>query len=446
MKRLITTLALCGVSMGLYAQTPMLPSGTALTHGNVSNPYNLAGYSGNPATGATLLYTDKRGFGMSVVNSAGIALEFGPIEKIYNDIELIQGRLETVQSQFSGTEIPDLSVVEDLKNDADALLVELGDSFYMDAAIGIQPLGPFVTTGPDLGSLVFDAGLDVQAKIGFLDAPLELDFLASSGDQIQTNSAAYMKVGGLAQGSLSYSKEVYELPEGIIYGGFRLAYYQVLLTKSLISFQEFDDATSLLEDEISDAIGGGGETGVGLDIGALFVTPHYQVGGTIKNINAPSFDYPAIGKDCQNDACFSALGFSDVIDLEETYTMFPQLNLEGSLYSLSRMWAVSTSLDMNPIRDMVANEYQWFTVSSSFVPKLWSKWFWAPGLRVGYRQNLVGTQMNYLTIGVSWLIAHIDVAYGLKSFDTSTIEGLEDVPSALSRRSFALNAGLSFMF
>jgi len=444
MKRLFAALVISGAATGVLAQTPALPSGTALTYGNVSNPYNLAAYSGNPATGATLLYSDKRGFGMSLVN-AGIGLEFGPIEKIYNEIDGIQERLNTVQSSFSsGSSVPDLSVVETLKNDSDALLAELGDSFYMDIAVSVQPIGPLVTTGPDLGSLVFDLSFDVQAKIGFLDAPLELDFLASSGELIQTNSAAYLKVGGLAQGSVSYSKEMYELPEGIVYGGFRLAYYQVLLTKSLISFQEFSDATTLLEDEISDAIGGGGAAGFGLDIGTLFVTPHYQVGGTLKNINAPSFDYPVIGKNCETDACFSALGFSDEIDLEETYTMFPQLNLEGSLYSLSRMWAISTSLEVNPIRDMVANEYQWFTLSSSFMPKLWTKWFWAPGVRVGYRQNLVGTQMNYLTFGVSWLFAHIDVAYGLKPFDTSKIEGLEDVPFAA--RSLALSAGVNFMF
>lgn len=445
MKRILTALVMCGASTGVFSQTSALPSGANLTHGNVSSPYNLSAYSGNPATGVTLLFSEKRGFGMSIVNSVGVALEFGPIEQIYNNIDGIQQRLDAVQSSFlSGSATPDLSVVEALKNDADNLLAELGDSFYMDAAIGVQPLGPFVTTGPDLGSLVFDLGIDVQAKIGFLDAPLALDFLAAEGDQIQTNSAAYLKVGGLVQGSVSYSKEVYELPEGIIYGGFRLAYYQVLLTKNLISFQEFSDATTLLEDNMSDAISGGGKAGIGLDIGALFVTPHYQVGGTLKNINAPSFDYPTIGNNCTDDACFAALAFSDEIDLKETYTMFPQLNLEASLYSLSRMWAVSTSLEVNPIRDMVANEYQWFTVSSSFIPKLWSKWFWAPGVRVGYRQNLVGTQMNYLTFGISWLIAHIDIAYGLKPFDTSQIQGLEDVPFAA--RGIALNAGINFMF
>ncbi len=227
MKRLFAALAICGAATGVLAQTPALPAGTALTYGNVSNPYNLAAYSGNPATGATLLYSDKRGFGMSIVN-ASIGLEFGPIEKIYNDIDGIQERLNAVQSSFSsGSSVPDLSIVETLKNDADALLAELGDSFYMDVAVGVQPIGPLVTTGPDLGSLVFDVAFDVQAKIGFLDAPLELDFLASSGELIQTNSAAYLKVGGMAQGSVSYSKEMYELPEGIIYGGFHFASYQI---------------------------------------------------------------------------------------------------------------------------------------------------------------------------------------------------------------------------
>jgi hypothetical protein len=76
---------------------------------------------------------------------------------------------------------------------------------------------------------------------------------------------------------------------------------------------------------------------------------------------------------------------------------------------------------------------------------MWSKWFWVPAMRVGYRHNLAGTEMNYITTGLGWLGINLDLAYGLSPFDTSKIDGLKDIPFPIGR-SVYLNLGISYMF
>ena len=57
------------------------------------------------------------------------------------------------------------------------------------------------------------------------------------------------------------------------------------------------------------------------------------------------------------------------------------------------------------------------TASAGFAPDIW----WLPGVRVGYRKNLVGTEVSYVSAGATlFKYFNLDVA---SSLDTVEIDG-----------------------
>ncbi|MDH5437016.1 MAG: hypothetical protein OEX83_09675, partial [Gammaproteobacteria bacterium] len=134
-------------------------------------------------------------------------------------------------------------------------------------------------------------------------------------------------------------------------------------------------------------------------------------------------------------------------DLEEKYTMNPQISVDAVAHTLSRTWFAGASLDLNPANDYVGDPHQWASISAGYSPHLWSKWFLMPGIRTGFRKNLSGSGMSTVNLGLTWMFAHLDFAYGLTSIDDSKVPELQDLnlPVAIPR-SLAFNAGLHFMF
>jgi hypothetical protein len=71
----------------------------------------------------------------------------------------------------------------------------------------------------------------------------------------------------------------------------------------------------------------------------------------------------------------------------------------------------------NAVPDPLGDDYQWFTVSAGYATEKW----WLPGVRVGYRKNLAGTELDYIGVGVTALkILNIDIA---SAVDTVSISG-----------------------
>ena len=94
-----------------------------------------------------------------------------------------------------------------------------------------------------------------------------------------------------------------------------------------------------------------------------------------------------------------------------------QLKLEASYFTTNRRWTVNLGLDANDVEDPVGDDFQWFTLSAGYATDSW----WLPGVRFGYRQNLAGTELKYLGVGVTaFKILNIDIA---SSLDQVTING-----------------------
>ncbi|VAW87272.1 hypothetical protein MNBD_GAMMA18-2033, partial [hydrothermal vent metagenome] len=81
----------------------------------------------------------------------------------------------------------------------------------------------------------------------------------------------------------------------------------------------------------------------------------------------------------------------------------------------------------------VNNEMQWMNIAVGYAPDNW-----IPGVRVGYRENLVGSQLSMATFGITLLKGlNLDIAYGLEEIESDG----EKYP-----RSVAVNLGLEMRF
>jgi hypothetical protein len=65
----------------------------------------------------------------------------------------------------------------------------------------------------------------------------------------------------------------------------------------------------------------------------------------------------------------------------------------------------------------LGNDYQWLTVSTGYDTGNQ----WIPGLRLGYRQNLVGTEKTYASLGMTvFKYINLDISSAL---DVTRIDG-----------------------
>jgi hypothetical protein len=100
------------------------------------------------------------------------------------------------------------------------------------------------------------------------------------------------------------------------------------------------------------------------------------------------------------------------------------LKLEASLFTPGRSWSAHLGYDADPATDPMGDRFQWLTVSAGFATDSW----WIPGGRIGYRQNLAGTELKYLSIGfTAFRIFNLDISSAL---DTVRIDG-DKLPQGL---------------
>jgi hypothetical protein len=142
------------------------------------------------------------------------------------------------------------------------------------------------------------------------------------------------------------------------------------------------------------------------------VGENYQIGAQVTNLNEPKFQFPEVDLDPYSTE--SVIGF---LQSDQTYKMDRQLKLEASLFSSDRRWSAHLGIDADPATDPMGDRYQWLTLSGGLTRDSW----WLPSARIGYRQNLAGTEMSYLGIGITTMkIVNIDIA---SAFDTVKIDG-----------------------
>ena len=428
MKRLLLTSALL-LPLSIQAQPLFHPTGANLTYGMNSLAPSVISATSNPAATASNLSKGRTSTAVGLISSVGTSIEFGPIDNFSEQIDSLITRLdEPVVTPEEGDAI---------KLEFDNFLQQAEKDGYVIANAAIHlPIMPLVFTSKSLGgALTFDINASIQAYSGLLYSEL----IYNPGIQeMETNSALYIKGAAVAEVSAGYSRQIWGNKHGGLYAGVTGKYYQVELTKNVISLNDTDDG---LEDTLSEEFdqNQNSTTNFGIDLGLLWTANHYSLGVTLANANAPQFDYGSLGSNCDQltgtaqSNCYTATSHSNKIDLTETYTMDPQVRLEATLHSANKHWLLSTSYDANSVRGPVGNEIQWMSMALGYAPDNW-----IPGVRFGYRENLAGSQLSMATFGLTLLKGvNLDVAYGLEEVEH---EG-DKYP-----RTIAVNLGVEMRF
>lgn len=401
-KRMVTRVTLLVGTAGLAALTagPVAASGVTavavgpgLTWGGISHPRTVQSAIGNPAA-ASALMGDSLWFGLGAV-SAGY--ELGEVDDLLERAEDLE---DAVDRDYNTVE-----EVEAVRDEFDAFLREAGRNGYVKAGGNAQlpftPIGGYWRALGGTVSVEVSGAVSVGGRI--LDAPLEV-VVDNDRFALETETAAYLKQATGYRLALGYGREVFRNAEGALTVGSRLNYYRLDLSRAVTRLDDGDNGDDFgdrLEDSLEQNERSG--SGLGLDVGALWTSAHYQFGGTLRNLNEPGFDYPRLDE-----------GANGRLPSRERYTMERQLQLEAGLFTADRHWFAGVAYDVNAIEDAVGDAFRWLTVAGGYQGDSW----WVPGVRAGYRLNLTGSELGYYTLGTTlFRVVNLDLAWSADSVD-----------------------------
>ncbi len=216
---------------------------------------------------------------------------------------------------------------------------------------------------------------------------------------------------------VGYSREALTHESGVLFFGARANIYLKQLSRLSVRFGDITDSEELFE-AIRNADFRTDE-GAGLDLGVLWVSENYQLGAQVTNINEPDFRFPDVNLEPYKSE--TAIQF---LESDAVYTLDRQLKLEASIFTSNRRWSAHLGYDWDPVTEPMGDRFQWLTLSGGFTTDSW----WIPSARIGYRQNLAGTELGYVSIGATlFKYVNIDIASAL---DTVKIDG-QKLPQGL---------------
>jgi hypothetical protein len=458
----------------LYAATAMAepvyqPPGSNLTYGDVTHGQRVQSASGNPAAAAADLARGADNRTRGTVLSVAAGLEYGNVQELFDFYDSVT---EAYKASDPGTgggpgQLPEgkpgggidlgdiwdsldpdfqatiAAVAEEvarqaallalIKNDgygkawlaADAPFV-LGSEHYGGAwTFGVKWSGASKAFGV-VQEIEFD---EVTARDALEDwfnqLPINRPVQFPVSDQIlltiepftdavlfaiQNDSSMLSKASQTTELETGYSRLAWSNGSGSLYLGAEARLYFMRLSRLSVRFGDITDS-----EELFDAIRDSdfeNDTRVGVDIGALWVGENYQLGAQLTNVNQPKFTFPDVDLNPYSDATII-----DLIQSDRIYEMDRQLKLEASLFTRDRRWSAHVGLDADSATDPLGDDYQWLTLSVGLARDSW----WLPGARIGYRQNLAGTEKSYVSLGLTaFRIFNIDISSAL---DTVGIDG-----------------------
>ena len=413
---LTTCLFVC--STAAHANDPFQAAGTSITTGSISFQQNMSSISNNPAA-ASYFMQNNSGLVLNILPPIGAGYEVGQIDSLIDELDELIDILEndnlTAQDALDAKDRfePFLKLASQ-----DGLLKVAGHA-------GI-PLFPIFYFNSKLGTFTVNAKINGSLRSTVIDDNIDIIGLNDSFI-INTSAAVYVKSAGLTQLSAGYSRPMWKLDKGVLHAGATLNINRLSLSKNLISLAGLEDG-----ENIGDAIEDDYEknqqssTNLSVDMGALWVNTNYSMGLSIKDINAPKYDYKTLTSDCSQeqgmslDNCLVAQEAiaQGKITGQETFVANAQATFEASAWlGNENKWLVHTAIDLNDKNDPLGDVYQWASISASTQFNNWV----IPSLRVGYSQNLAGTELRYYSVGMTlFKRAQLDVKW---SSDSVEVDG-----------------------
>ncbi|WOD06423.1 conjugal transfer protein TraF [Marinomonas sp. GJ51-6] len=385
------------------------PVGSSFTLSSSPNQRALSTALGNPAAPFLMVNEqDDDSFRFGILELLGIGVEMGDVSDLEDQVEELEDILDG--TYYVGAE-----------DDANEILDQIGDTAYVKTSVNMQvPFMPVIYKTKNSGAFMLDSSFSLIGKASLLAGEV-----TESGGELETDASFYAQaVSDLAVG-LGYSQALWQNSHGMLVGGVKASFHQLSQGRALV---ELEDESSESEDALEDAFDEtASSSGVGLDLGAIWVSHYYQAGVTFANINEPEFD----GMDITGNTASDSYGISE----EGVYIMEMQTTIDAALTTPGKQVTLGLSYDVNSVKDAVGDEYQWAAASLSY----YGDSHFLPGLRLGLRQNMAGSELSYASAGLTLLKRlNLDLAVAL---DTVEDEDGEETP-----RSFFFSLGYSTAF
>lgn len=456
------------LSPALQAEPIYHPSGPNLVFGDVSNGRHVMSDANNPAASASRYKPGEGGVDFGILPSLGVGYEIGDANNLFTEVDQKSDQFSGLLSSFNSADgaANITAQVNSLVSSSNDLLVLIENEGFAKAFFSFNgPVFPLTVSSDVLGgTLTFNFNRSEIYRIGVLQDPinvtassLQADVQAvitggpgtsvTNGDIAITNNAgtiefdakndttAVLKGARTTTIGFGYGRQVWNNNQGNLFAGARGNFYKVDLLKDT---QRLDTDTN--SEDLFDNFSDGAQnssSGIGIDLGVIWLADNYHVGASLNNINEPSFDYNKLTISTNSTATqgFYTPGtrITNLLGQTETYTMEKQLKLEGSYYFLNKQLMLNAAFDVNAIKDPVGDEYKWTVLSAGYSPN----WWFIPSVRGGIRKNNGDNALTYYTFGFTLLKVNIDLAW--------TKDDVEDDGDSVPRGVMA-NIGIDVRF
>jgi hypothetical protein len=392
-KLLIVSMSL--LSTAVMAAMPVnQPTGSSFTLSSAPNQRALSTALGNPAAPFLMVnQDDEDNFRFGILGPLSVGVEMGDVSDLADQVEEIEGLIDNANA---------INAVSN-KNRANDILDEIGNSAYVKTTLSMQvPFMPVIYKTKDNGAFMLDASISGVAKGNLLADKVAVN---GTNDGLASDTSFYAQTATDFQIGLGYSQAMWENSHGMLVGGAKANIHQISMGRALVRLDDDSiDAGDAISDSISDdAVS---STGVGIDLGAVWVSNYYQVGLTLANINEPEFDGAPITTNAASDKYN--------ISASDKYVMEMQSTVDFAVSTKGKQVTLGMSYDANEVKDAVGDEYQWAVASLSY----YGDSHYIPGLRAGYRQNMAGSELSYATFGLTFLKRlNIDLAVALETVE-----------------------------
>lgn len=472
------------ISTNVLSEPIYHPSGPKLTFGGMTHRQMTVSDMGNPAHPAGIPYPEGDdgiyGAGLSI----GLGIEYDANDNLFKLLDKAGDSGSSVPGGDDGsgnsgedgdTIIPVLppgtaltpeqqQKLEELVDEVAAAAVLLGLSVTgTNAKAFVSADAPILISNDTLGGAwTFGANFSVTTDLKGLNEPINFDAdLAKStlqaayeADPPETDSVTYDLSGGasvtvnpdgttkfrfdnnsgvitkaaqITEISVGYSRKIWQKNDNKVLLGIRPKYLDVGLSNKATPISNIDNSKDIFE--ALDSSSFKHESDLSVDLGAIWAGKQYQVGATLTNINEPVFHYP------EHDVSgFTNPDIIKAIRDTERYVMERQLKLEAGYITSDGAWGINLGYDVNAVPDPMGDDYQWLSLGAGFASDSW----WLPGARLGVRKNMSGTELTYITAGITvFNIVNLDIA---STTDTIDVDGTT-VP-----RGLIANLGVNFLF
>lgn len=413
----------------LYAGTGSSASGTNFTSGPSGNHTALFSADHNPAMN-NFMVREEETYRFNFGPAFSYGIELGDVGNFADDLDDL---IDIIDDPDSTDESP-----SDVLERFNSVLENMGEHGYIKNTINVRaPVLPlFYKSDRFGGTFSVDFSLDATIGARVLDDELKYD----QDKDYLTNTAIYLKSGIEKRLSFGYGRELWSYNDmGKLYGGARLDISNMELSKQVMPLQMLDgrDISDVMTDEYDKNLVS--TTAMSVDIGVVWDADFYRLGLTLADINSPSFDYGAVGVNCderepgstEQSACYATEYFIEVkgdLKAYETHTKHARATVDGALH-IGNKWWLTSALDLAAYDDPVGFENQWFHLAASYE----TGGFWLPSLRSGYQVNLTGSETSSLNVGATFFkMLNFDIEYGLESVEVDGSTGPRRLGFALS--------------